>query len=113
MADFDISIHEINQTTILKLEGFLDAHTAPKLENTLNDLISLKKVKLVADFEKLNYISSAGLGVFMAFIETVRSESGDIKFCNVQPKVYEVFELLGFPMIYEFYETQAQAVDKF
>ncbi len=61
----------------------------------------------------LSYISSAGLGVFMAYIEDVRKNAGDIKLTNMSPKVYNVFDLLGFPLLYEIFKDEREAVKKF
>ena len=60
-----------------------------------------------------SYISSAGLGVFMAFIEDVRENEGDIKLTNMSPKVYNVFDLLGFPLLYEILKDEQDAVNRF
>jgi len=91
----------------------LDAHTAPDLENEFNKLIERKRFKVVVNFSELNYISSAGLGVFMAYVETMREQSGDIKFSNLKDDVYSIFDLLGFPVLYEFYKEEKEAIQKF
>jgi anti-sigma B factor antagonist len=76
-------------------------------------LIDDKKYQVVVNFNDLSYISSAGLGVFMAYVETMRENKGDIKFSNMQESVYNIFDLLGFPMLYEFYKDEKEAVQKF
>ncbi|HOJ37506.1 MAG TPA: STAS domain-containing protein [Ignavibacteriales bacterium] len=114
MTDFKINIDNYsNEIVIIKLEGYLDAHTAPELENQIANLVENDIVKIIIDFEKLNYISSAGLGVFMAYIEDIREKGGDIKFTNVPDKIYEVFDILGFPMIYEIYKDSKEAINNF
>ena len=62
---------------------------------------------------ELSYISSAGLGVLMQFIEDVRRNEGDIKLSNMSTRVYNVFDLLGFPMLYEIFPEEEEAVKKF
>lgn len=113
MADFNVSTRGVGNVKIIELKGYLDAHTAPDLENTFNELIGDKNYKVVVNFENLNYISSAGLGVFMAYVETMRENQGDIKFTNLKEDVYNIFDLLGFPMLYEFYEEETDAINKF
>ena len=71
MAEFSTSIKERGDISIINLKGFLDAHTAPTLENNFTQLINDNKFKIVVNFEDLAYISSAGLGVFMAYIESI------------------------------------------
>ena len=87
--------------TILSLEGFLDAHTAPEFENAVQQEIDAGHRKLIVDCQGLSYISSAGLGVFMSFLEEIRESGGDIKICGATPKVLQVFEILGFPAIFD------------
>lgn len=113
MADFSINLKENGGINIIELSGYLDAHTAPELENAFSGLITDNKFKIVVNFTDLKYISSAGLGVFMAFIESVRSNSGDIKLAAMQPNVFNIFDLLGFPLLYEIFNTEEEAVNKF
>lgn len=95
------------------LKGYLDAHTAPELENTFQQLVDSKKYNIVVNFQNLNYISSAGLGVFMGFIEDVRKNGGDIKLTTMKPKIYRVFDLLEFPTLYDIMDEEKRAIDKF
>jgi anti-sigma B factor antagonist len=113
MSDFRIALREENRVSIVELKGYLDAHTAPELEKALQQLMTHKKFNIIVNCRDLNYISSAGLGVFMAFIEDVRQQRGDIKLSNMSPKVYNVFDLLGFPILYEIFKDEGEAIKKF
>lgn len=113
MSDFSTATRENQNVSIVELHGYLDAHTAPQLENIFSNLVESKKFNIVVNFEDLKYISSAGLGVFMAFIENVRNNNGDIKLASMQPNVYSIFDLLGFPLLYEILPTEEDAVKKF
>ncbi|MEE9187048.1 MAG: STAS domain-containing protein [Bacteroidota bacterium] len=113
MSEFRITHREIGHVNVLELKGYLDAHTAPDLERALQDLIDGKKYRIIVNFQELSYISSAGLGVFMAFIEDVRKNKGDIKLSNMSSKVYNVFDLLGFPILYEIFKEEREALEKY
>ncbi|MEX0780017.1 MAG: STAS domain-containing protein [Balneolales bacterium] len=113
MSDFEINNRSINGLEIIELRGELDAHTAAQLETALQKLIALKNYKIIVNCHELEYISSAGLGVFMAYIEDVRSLGGDIKLSNMSPKVYNVFDLLGFPTLYDILNDEADAIEQF
>ncbi len=113
MAEFSTLIKDAGDVNIIYLKGYLDAHTAPVLENTFSNLIEKGKYAIVANFKDLSYISSAGLGVFMAFIEKIRENNGDIKLSTMSDKVYNIFDLLGFPLLYEIYKSEDEAVTKF
>ncbi|HQT90631.1 MAG TPA: STAS domain-containing protein [Candidatus Kryptobacter bacterium] len=113
MNEFKVLTRDSGKAVIMELHGFLDAHTAPDLEKIFSELIAKGKYNIVVNFNGLNYISSAGLGVFMAYIDEVRNNRGDIKLAAMQQKVFNVFDLLGFPFLYEIYKDQDEALNKF
>jgi anti-sigma B factor antagonist len=113
MNQFSVSIRDCTPARVIDLNGYLDAHTAPQLEQTFQQLLEAEQYKIIVNFRDLAYISSAGLGVFMAFIEDARGNNGDIKLVGMSPKVYNVFDLLGFPMLYEIYDDEGEARQKF
>src|SRR5512137_1578479 len=113
MSDFKIAQRERDAVNVIELKGYLDAHTAPRLEEAFQNLVNGRRFNIVVNCKDLSYISSAGLGVFMAFIEDVRKNKGDIKLSNMSAKVYNVFDLLGFPLLYEIFKDEREAVVKF
>jgi anti-sigma B factor antagonist len=113
MTDFKIHHRDGDGVSVIELKGYLDAHTAPDLETAFQKLLSEKKYNVVVNCQDLSYISSAGLGVFMAYVEDIRKNMGDIKLTNMSPKVYNVFDLLGFPLLYEIYKDEQEAVSHF
>jgi anti-sigma B factor antagonist len=113
MAEFSTSLKNQGDVNVVYLNGYLDAHTASVLENNFSELIAQDRYKIVVNFKDLVYISSAGLGVFMAFIEKIRENKGDIKLTSMSDKVYNIFDLLGFPLLYEIYKTEDDAIKKF
>lgn len=113
MSDFSITARPAGPVQVLDLEGELDAHTASELEAAFEECQREGQYQIVVNGEDLDYISSAGLGVFMAFIEEVREERGDIKIAALQPKVYNVFDLLGFPTLFDIVDTEDEALSLF
>jgi anti-sigma B factor antagonist len=99
--------------TVLSLDGYLDAHTAPEFEKAIQEEIDAGRVRIIVDSADLRYISSAGLGVFMSFIEEIREKGGDIKICGLIPKVRQIFDILGFQAIYDLVESRSAAVQRF
>lgn len=113
MNEFKVTIRENETVYVLDLFGYLDAHTAPILEEAFQKMLSGSKYRIIVNCRDLTYISSAGLGVFMAYIEDVRANNGDIKMSNMSPKVFNIFDLLGFPMLYDIVNDESDAVAKF
>lgn len=113
MSSFSVGFRTNDAVQILDLKGELDAHTASELEAALQKCLEEGSYNLVVNGENLHYISSAGLGVFMAYIEETREHGGDIKIAALLPKVYNVFDLLGFPLLFEIVEDENDAVSRF
>lgn len=81
---------------VVAIEGRLDTTTAPSLDAELNQSSDLAAVKeLVFDFEKLEYVSSAGLRVLLATQKTMNTH-GKMVIKNVNDAIMEVFEITGF-----------------
>jgi anti-sigma B factor antagonist len=113
MEKFEVFRKNLENIGILNIQGFLDAHTAPDFENELQNLIKDNFFNIIVSLDGLQYISSAGLGVFMGVIEDIRNNGGDLKICCAATKVFKVFDLLGFPSLYEFYDSEDDAINNF
>lgn len=110
---FSVETESSDDFAVIRLEGAVDAHTAPQFEEAVQSVIEAGQNKIIVDCEKLTYISSAGLGVFMGFIEEVRDEGGDIKICGLSDKAKQPFEILGFESLYDFCPDVASAKKQF
>ncbi|MBE5822509.1 MAG: STAS domain-containing protein [Butyrivibrio sp.] len=82
-----------NELTIA-LEGRLDTTTAPQLDDELKSALE-GITKLDFDFEKLEYISSAGLRVLLS-AQKVMNKQGSMVIKNVNEEIQEIFEVTGF-----------------
>ena len=112
-CELEVAEHTIDgkEVRVVSVIGFLDAHTFPELENKLNALIDDGVQYVVLDFGRLEYISSAGLGVLIGVAKKVREKSGDLKLVNLSEKILRIVTLLGFSRILQIFEEQAQALD--
>ena len=90
----NITKNEENNALTLSLEGRLDTVTAPQLDEEI--ATSIEGVTLlVLDFEKLEYISSAGLRVLLSAQKKMKNQ-GEMKVVRVNETINEVFEMTGF-----------------
>ena len=113
MSNFSVGFREEAHIRILDLKGELDAHTASELEAALQKCREEKNYHIIVNGEHLQYISSAGLGVFMAYIEEMREAGGDIKIAELQTNVFNIFDLLGFPLLFDIVKAEEEAIRKF
>ena len=89
-----IEIKRNPEETTIVLAGRLDTTTAPALDKTINeDIVDVKH--LFIDIKRLEYVSSAGLRVFLSAQKKMQ-KIGSMKVINVREEVMEVFEMTGF-----------------
>ncbi len=102
-----------NGVSVLKVSGYLDTSTSSELETALLGLLKKDERRIVIDLSGVNYISSAGWGIFIGEIKDIRHEGGDIKLAGMAGDVYEVFRLLEFDSILDAYDTIDDAMASF
>ena len=98
---------------ILRLEGYVDAHTFTDFEEELTKLVENGHYHLLLDLEKLTYINSTGLGLLMATFRQVRQHGGDLVIAKMSDKITNIFNLLGFSRLIHTYATEEEAMQKF
>ncbi|HSG28779.1 MAG TPA: STAS domain-containing protein [Candidatus Krumholzibacterium sp.] len=113
MDKLHIEEERIDDIVVLVLDGLVDSGTSQLMEDRFNDLISRGNVRIVADLEKVDYISSAGWGIFVGEIKGVRRRNGDIKLASMRPDVREVFDLLEFNALLTPYNSRDDALAAF
>jgi len=109
----DISEKKVGNVDIIALVGRLDAYSANDVEKKLNSLIDAGQVRLVINLEKLEYISSSGLRVFLAALKKAKKLQGDIKLVGLKPFIKEVFDIAGFTSLFNLYESEGVAIDSY
>jgi anti-sigma B factor antagonist len=99
--------------TLLKVKGYVDTTTSSELYSTLTKLLSEGQLLFIVDMGSVNYVSSAGWGVFVGEIKGIREQGGDLKIVQMTPDVYEVFAMLEFNKILDYYETMEESINDF
>ena len=91
-----LTIHKStqNRAAVFALEGRLDSLTAPELESAIQEALPAL-TELTLDLEKLEYISSAGLRIFLS-VQKLMHKQGKMKVCNAKEPIMEIFDLTGF-----------------
>ena len=113
MKSFYIRSKVIDNAAVIYPKGHLDAHNVEKFEKEILKQIGGSHFNIVINCKDLNYISSAGMGIIMGYLDEIREKGGDIKLCCVSERVYEIFDLVGFTEIYDFLDNEQSAIEKF
>ena len=100
---------EKNGYMVIMFDGSLDTVSSPAAEKEINRLIENGNTKFVFDFEKTKYMSSSGLRVLLATAKKLKGE-GELKICNLNEVIEEVFDVSGFSSILNVYKTQEEAL---
>jgi anti-sigma B factor antagonist len=102
-----------NDIAVIKVGGYIDTTTSAELEHSLDQLLKANCYNIVIDLGNVDYISSAGWGIFISEIKGIREKGGDLKLVKMIPDVYEVFELLEFHYILKAFDTLEEAIADF
>ena len=87
---------EVNGTEVLiHVGGRMDTASSPQLSKEIEKIIDTAD-KLILDIEKVEYVSSSGLRVFLATDQKMRTKGGELNVTNVPKPVMGVFEMTGF-----------------
>lgn len=89
----EIKLKKDDKKLEIALEGRLDTNTAGDLESKIEELEGVEE--LVLNFEKLYYISSAGLRVLLS-MQKLMNKQGSMKIINATDTVKDVFDVTGF-----------------
>jgi anti-sigma B factor antagonist len=115
MENISISLSESGTADIseVRVDGVIDTLTASELEEVFESLLKRDRYRIIVDLAGVDYISSAGWGIFISNIRDVRAHGGDIKLANMVSNVYEIYDLLEFDNVLKAYDSVEAARDDF
>jgi len=116
MDGIEISVDRIGvfqDIALFRVRGYVDTTTSPELQRLLLQTIEAGVCQFIIDLGFVNYVSSAGWGVFVGEIRGLREKGGDLKIIQMTPEVFEVFEMLEFNRILQSYESLEEAIDDY
>ena len=108
-----ISVRSADDVMVLEFEGKWNHQTSPDAEKQLNLLIDQGKRKILINFKKLGYISSAGLRVLLAAAKQLNADGGEIRLCHLNAVVMEVFDISGFLTFHNVFASESEALEGF
>lgn len=95
---------------VVAISGRLDAVTSADFERQMRELIDRGNTACVVDFERLDYISSAGLRALLVVARTLKAKDGGLRFANVTGGVRAVFDMSGFASMFQLDDSVAAAL---
>lgn len=108
-----IDIQEINDVTLLELDGCLEGPTSTCLADAVSKSVSVSMTKFIIDMENVTFVDSCGLGALVAALKAVQQYSGQIRISSLDPEVYSIFELTRLHRLFEICPDKKQALLSF
>ncbi len=99
-----------DEVVIVMPDGQLDTNTSPEAEKMLMKQIDAGETRIVMDFSKTDYMSSAGLRVILKTASLLQERGGGFALCNANEQIVEVLEISGFLDIVKYISSLEDAV---
>lgn len=97
---FEYTITQVANCQCMAAKGRIDALSAPEIQKVFNKLILDGSRVLLADMSGVNYISSAGLRIFIITQKGLKKVGGELLFSGLAPQVLDVFKMSGFDKVF-------------
>jgi anti-sigma B factor antagonist/stage II sporulation protein AA (anti-sigma F factor antagonist) len=105
-----IELEEIDKVVILRLDGRLDAATAPILDRKIQTLVADGRLQIALDFAYVDYLSSAGMRVLLSESRKLQGKQGTFVLFSLSSEVEEVLKMAGFDRILHIFPTEKEAL---
>jgi anti-sigma B factor antagonist len=99
--------------TVISIIGKVDTTNYGELEKYTSDILNRGEGKIIIDCEKLEYIASSGLRVFLITLKHVKKINGKLILCSLNDFVKEVFEMSGFSTLFDIRTSKEEALKSF
>lgn len=92
------------------IQGDIDASSSIHLDEAIGKALEENQLKILFDCAELEYISSAGLGVFVSYVKDFKERAGKFALAGLKPEVLNVFKMLGLHDILHIDEAETDAI---
>lgn len=97
-------------TSVVGLEGRLDAHQSQQVTQKLSEAVSATS-HIVVNLGKVNFIDSTGLATLVKGMRHSREKAGDLVLCELQQPVRIIFELTKLDRAFQIYTSEQAALE--
>jgi anti-anti-sigma factor len=94
---------------LVGVSGRLDQNLTPDLEAQFDALLAEGYERFIVDMSEVSYINSGGLRCLVTAWRKAKKEGGNVLLFGLQPRVEQVFSMVGFDKVFELYPTQQSA----
>jgi anti-sigma B factor antagonist len=102
-----------NDVVMCILEGEININSSPELRKIFEGIIKRNEKKVLVNFSGVTYIDSSGLATLIEMFQRLKKIGGSLRFCNMDQKVKNVFEVTKLHKLFEIFDTQELALKGF
>ena len=109
----EISVTTKGSIAVMNFEGHLDTNSSPDAQKSLDELFGSGTLKILMNFTKVDFVSSAGLRILLGAAQELQKAGGELRVCNLNEDVMEVFDISGFSTILMVFKDESEALQGF
>lgn len=106
----DIQNEKQGEFMVVQINGRVDTTNYTEFEKHISAIIDGGESNIVLNCDKLNYISSSGLRVFLITQKRLMAAKGKLHLCSMQPSIKEIFDISGFSSIFKIFDSEEAAL---
>lgn len=103
--DLTLSTRESAGRTVVAVGGEIDVYTAPKLRDTITELVAAGAYRIVIDLEAVEFLDSTGLGVLVGGLKKVRVHDGSLELVCTQERLLKIFKITGLAKVFVIHDS--------
>jgi anti-anti-sigma factor len=106
-------INDVPSCILLTLDGYIDTFNSMAFEKRIHEITEIGAINFIFQCSNLTYLSSTGIGSFLSAQKTINHVGGDLVLLDMQKKVYDVLEVLGFLRFFNIRSNVKEAIKYF
>ncbi len=108
--DLTLTTREVDATTVIAVGGEIDVYTAPRLRDTITELVAAGRYNLVVDMTEVEFLDSTGLGVLVGGLKKVRANSGSLQLVCTHERLLKIFRITGLAKVFVIHPSADEAL---
>ena len=105
-----LGTRDVHGKTVVAVSGELDVYTAPKLRDTIAELLAAGVYDVIIDMLDVEFLDSSGLGVLVGALKKVRAHDGSLQLICNQSRVLKIFRITGLAEVFVIHESADAAL---
>jgi len=109
-----ISVEYDENATIIRFtdEKILEETDIKALQTSIISVIEqAERTNLILDFVNVRFLSSAVLGLLIRISKRIYERDGQLRLCNINPKIYEIFKITRLTKTFDIYNNVESAIE--